>query len=103
MGHEMKRREFLGKTTLGILSAGCTTPFLSRRAVSQEKEPKIIYRTLGRTNLRIPIVSFGVMNSDSPDLIKRACYQEIFSQVIFLAYPMAWRAATHPSPAAEII
>jgi predicted aldo/keto reductase-like oxidoreductase len=68
----MKRREFIGKSAFGLFSAGLATPFLSKEIAGQDKEPKIIYRTLGRTNLRIPIVSFGVMNSDSPDLIKRA-------------------------------
>jgi len=72
MGKNMKRREFIGKAAFGLFSAGLATPFLKKEIASQEKEPKIIYRTLGRTNLRIPIVSFGVMNSDSPDLIKRA-------------------------------
>jgi predicted aldo/keto reductase-like oxidoreductase len=68
----MKRREFIGKTAFGLFSAGLVTPSFGKEIIGQEKEPKIIYRTLGRTNLRIPIVSFGVMNSDSPDLIKRA-------------------------------
>ncbi|MDH4218080.1 MAG: aldo/keto reductase [Candidatus Aminicenantes bacterium] len=72
MGKNMKRREFIGKAALGFFSAGLATPFLKKEIASQGDEPKIIYRTLGRTNLRIPIISFGVMNSDSPDLIKRA-------------------------------
>jgi predicted aldo/keto reductase-like oxidoreductase len=72
MEHRMKRREFIGKTAFGLFSAGLAAPSFGKEIVGQEKESKIIYRTLGRTNLRIPIVSFGVMNSDSPDLIKRA-------------------------------
>jgi predicted aldo/keto reductase-like oxidoreductase len=72
MGRGMKRRDFIGKTAFGLFSAGVTPPFLRKKIVRQEKESQIIYRTLGRTNLRIPIISFGVMNTDSPDLIKRA-------------------------------
>jgi predicted aldo/keto reductase-like oxidoreductase len=72
MGKNMKRREFIGKAAFGFFSAGLATPFLKKGIASQDDEPKIIYRTLGRTALRIPIVSFGVMNSDSPDLIQRA-------------------------------
>lgn len=72
MGQDMNRREFFGKAAFGLFSAGLATPFLKKGAASQEQLPKIVYRTLGRTNLRIPIISFGVMNSDSPDLIKRA-------------------------------
>jgi predicted aldo/keto reductase-like oxidoreductase len=68
----MKRREFIGKAAFGMVAAGLSTPFAKKAVASQEQQPKIIYRTLGRTDLRIPIVSFGVMNSDSPDLINRA-------------------------------
>jgi predicted aldo/keto reductase-like oxidoreductase len=72
MKHTIRRRDFLGKAAFGIASAGFAHPLLGKYAVSQEKAPEIVYRTLGRTKLRIPIVSFGVMNSDSPDLIQRA-------------------------------
>lgn len=72
MSLNMKRREFIGKAALGFVSAGLSAPMVKKAAARQEQAPKIIYRTLGRTDLRIPIVSFGVMNSDSPDLISRA-------------------------------
>lgn len=72
MSRKMKRREFIGKTGLGVVAAGLSTPLVRKAAADQGKEPEIIYRTLGRTGLRIPVVSFGVMNSDSPDLINRA-------------------------------
>lgn len=68
----MNRRDFIGKSTLGLFSASIALPFLRTPVTGQEKPTKVITRTLGRTKLRIPIVSFGVMNSDSPDLIKRA-------------------------------
>jgi predicted aldo/keto reductase-like oxidoreductase len=68
----IKRREFLGKTALGLFTAGFGLPKLIRATTGQEQSHKILYRTLGRTNLRIPVVSFGVMNSDSPDLINLA-------------------------------
>ncbi len=72
MRHKMKRREFIGKAAFGMVAAGLSTPLVKKVVASQEQQPKIIYRTLGRTGLRIPIVSFGVMNSDSPDLIQRS-------------------------------
>jgi len=68
----IKRREFLGKTALGLFTAGFGLPKLKAGTPGQERPNKIVYRTLGRTNLRIPVVSFGVMNSDSPDLINQA-------------------------------
>ncbi|MFW6128771.1 MAG: aldo/keto reductase [Candidatus Aminicenantaceae bacterium] len=68
----MKRREFIGKSALGLFTTGFGLPFLKAKSFSENSANKIVYRTLGRTNLRIPVVSFGVMNTDSPDLIKRA-------------------------------
>jgi uncharacterized protein len=68
----MKRREFMSKATQGLFTTGLALPFLKAQPNQENFPYKIIYRTLGRTNLRIPVVSFGVMNTDSPDLIKRA-------------------------------
>jgi len=38
----------------------------------QQPERKMIYRTLGKTGLKLPVVSMGVMNSDNPALIAAA-------------------------------
>jgi len=70
--NSINRRQFIGKTTLGLLSTGLGFPFLKASPIKAGQPQKIILRTLGRTKLRIPVVSFGVMNSDSPDLIKKA-------------------------------
>jgi hypothetical protein len=64
----ISRREFMGRTGLGLVSTGLGLPLLKTGCVSRDQS----YRTLGRTKLRIPVVSFGVMNSDSPDLIRKA-------------------------------
>ena len=73
MGIEvLNRREFMVKTGLGLMTAGVGIGPVRAFGAETVTEPKIIYRTLGRTNLKIPVVSFGVMNSDSPDLIRKA-------------------------------
>lgn len=72
MDNNMKRREFIKKSTFGLFSTSLAFPFLKKSDDEQPQPKKIVYRTLGRTGLRIPIVSFGVMNSDSPDLISQA-------------------------------
>jgi predicted aldo/keto reductase-like oxidoreductase len=72
MGDEgINRRELILKTALGLITASLGVHPV--RADSKEigKSPKMVYRTLGRTGLSIPVVSFGVMNSDSPDLIRK--------------------------------
>jgi predicted aldo/keto reductase-like oxidoreductase len=69
---DISRREFMVRTSVGMATLGLgAVPAL---AANKElpKTPEIIYRTLGRTGLRIPVVSFGVMNTDSPDLIRKA-------------------------------
>ena len=68
----MDRREFLLKSTVGVSGVGLAAPLLYSSTDEKNKSTKIIYRTMGRTKLEVPILSFGVMNSDSPDLIKKA-------------------------------
>lgn len=70
--NRINRREFIGKTTLGLVSTGVGLPFLKGSSMSQDQPNKIVYRTLGRTKLRIPVISFGVMNSDSSALLRNA-------------------------------
>ncbi len=67
----MKRRTFLRSGIAG--AAGLAV--LSRTALagaSGTGDEAIIYRTLGKTGLKIPVVSFGVMRSDNSALVKAA-------------------------------
>ena len=68
----MKRREFLRNGSIAALTAGLALPLARSVAQDKNEKPKLVCRTLGRTQLRVPVVSFGVMNSDSPDLLKKA-------------------------------
>jgi len=38
----------------------------------KQKERKVIYRTLGRTGMRLPVISMGVSNCDNPNLVRAA-------------------------------
>ena len=75
----VSRRKFIGGAATGVVSAGLGLTGCSR-AIPPESEaaepettaPEISYRVLGRTGLKIPLISFGVMNSDNPDLLRRA-------------------------------
>ncbi|MGB9004842.1 MAG: aldo/keto reductase [Candidatus Aminicenantales bacterium] len=64
------KKGLLGAAGLGALSAsaasGLTTP------PQQEKKGKFITRTLGRTGLRLPVVSMGLMNADNENLVRAA-------------------------------
>jgi len=43
-----------------------------RVAETKGKERKLVYRTLGKTGLKLPVINMGVMNSDNPNLIRAA-------------------------------
>jgi predicted aldo/keto reductase-like oxidoreductase len=36
------------------------------------KERKFVYRTLGKTGLRLPVINMGVMNTNNPNLVRAA-------------------------------
>ncbi|MDF1559299.1 MAG: aldo/keto reductase [Bacteroidales bacterium] len=64
----MKRRDFLRS---GLAGAAGLTVFNNSALAAVQDEP-VIYRTLGRTGLRLPVVSFGVMRSDNSSLVQAA-------------------------------
>jgi len=70
------RRDFLKSTV-----AGCSGFFFlaSHDKKQEEKsgeqkrtETKKIYRTLGKTGIKLPVITMGVMNSDNPALVRAA-------------------------------
>lgn len=66
----MKRRTFLRSGLAG--AAGLATISQSALASDTAARQEIIYRTLGKTGLKVPVVSFGVMRSDNNALVKAA-------------------------------
>jgi uncharacterized protein len=67
---EITRRGFLKK---GIAGAGIVaiSPTIMSSALPAEQD-NVIYRTLGKTGLKVPVISFGVMRSDNASLCKAA-------------------------------
>jgi predicted aldo/keto reductase-like oxidoreductase len=67
------RRSFLTKSVSGLAAAG-VLGYAPGIAFGQDKEKQtegeIIYRTLGRTGLKVPIVSMGVMNANKPEIVQ---------------------------------
>jgi predicted aldo/keto reductase-like oxidoreductase len=66
----MKRRTFLRSGIAG--AAGLAVLNQTTLAATASGSDGIIYRTLGKTGLKIPVVSFGVMRSDNSALVKAA-------------------------------
>jgi len=75
MKNKYSRREFLVRSGQWAAAAGLLnkmTPSLWAGSQAPQAEAHAITRTLGRTGLAVPIVSFGVMNADVPGLVRRA-------------------------------
>jgi hypothetical protein len=72
----MGRRDFMKSTLAGF--GGLF--FLPKIDMKQElrvveakgEEKKFVYRTLGKTGIKVPVISMGVMNTDNPSLVRVA-------------------------------
>jgi uncharacterized protein len=68
---KINRRGFLKTGITGTAGLVALSPVLSASKSSQEKK-NIIYRSLGKTGIKVPVVSFGIMRADNPNLCKAA-------------------------------
>jgi uncharacterized protein len=67
----INRRSFLRTGIAGAAGIVALSPSLVSAAKSDQGN-EIITRTLGKTGMRIPVISFGVMRADNPNLCKAA-------------------------------
>jgi predicted aldo/keto reductase-like oxidoreductase len=67
----INRRGFLRSGIVGAAGIVALTPSLISAAKSDQGSDNIT-RTLGKTGMRIPVISFGVMRADNPNLCKAA-------------------------------
>jgi len=79
--HSLDRREFLKKGLLGVAGAGALAavpaalkadPQTAPAAGAAKTAASFITRPLGKTGVKLPIVSMGVMNSNNENLIQAA-------------------------------
>jgi predicted aldo/keto reductase-like oxidoreductase len=72
----MNRRNFLSKGLAGIAGAFALPHIGAMKTVAkpiqEEKKFKLVYRTLGKTGLKLPIVSMGTMDATSEALTRTA-------------------------------
>jgi predicted aldo/keto reductase-like oxidoreductase len=70
------RRDFMKSTLAGVGGLFFLPPISWKQEIrvveTKEKERKFVYRTLGKTGLKLPVINMGVMNSDNPNLIRAA-------------------------------
>ena len=69
------RRDFMKSTAAGfggfiLLADNEKKPLAAAPKTSREQ--KIIYRTLGKTGIKLPVINMGVMNSSNPNLVRAA-------------------------------
>ena len=75
---DFSRREFLFRAFSGMASVGLfgvsgeALSLYNQEKITQHSNKKILYRTLGKTGIRVPIVNMGVMNSLDPALVKKS-------------------------------
>ena len=69
--NKFDRRKFLKTGMAGAAGVMTFSPVLSSDPVKRQ-ENEVIFRTLGKTNLKVPVVGFGVMRADNPGLCKAA-------------------------------
>ncbi|MCE5346578.1 MAG: aldo/keto reductase [Bacteroidales bacterium] len=72
MTKSINRRGFLKTGIAGAAGMVTFAPSIASASAAGSENDNIIYRTLGKTGLKVPVISFGVMNSDNPNLCKAA-------------------------------
>lgn len=73
--NRLKRRDFLKTSLVGLAAAGGASALQACTGASPAGEtaaPKPIVRTLGRTGLKMPVVSMGVMNASNAAVVQAA-------------------------------
>ncbi|MBU0711160.1 aldo/keto reductase [bacterium] len=71
--NSLTRRNFLKTAAAGLGGYVMLSPDQSNKTKPiSEKQRKIVYRTLGKTGIKVPVISMGVMNADNPNLVKAA-------------------------------
>jgi predicted aldo/keto reductase-like oxidoreductase len=67
------RRDFFKTAAAGLGGYVLLSPDQKEVSVPKRlKERKLVYRTLGKTGIKLPVINMGVMNADNPNLVKAA-------------------------------
>lgn len=72
----MKRRNFISRGLPGFTGALALSHFgckgTADKKINENKKHKLVYRTLGKTGLKVPIVSMGTLDATSESLVRAA-------------------------------
>ncbi|MGD0916056.1 MAG: aldo/keto reductase, partial [Thermodesulfobacteriota bacterium] len=97
----MGRRDFLKSTAAGLggfvyLSA---SEKISLAKDQEKKEEKITYRTLGKTGMKLPVITMGVMNTSNPALVRAALSNGLY----YLDTAQTYQRGTNESMIGEVL
>ena len=93
----MGRRDFLKTTATGLGGFAYLSANLTRPPDAPDKFEGT--RVLGRTGIRVPIVSMGVMNTDNPQLVRAA----LDAGYVFLDTAQGYQRGTNEAMMGEIL
>ena len=69
---DKNRRKFIKLSIAGIAGASMLPSCIKKVELNENEKPNFVYRTLGKTGIKVPIVSMGVMNTQNPKLVEAA-------------------------------
>jgi predicted aldo/keto reductase-like oxidoreductase len=77
MGEKMVGRRDFMKSTLAGFGGLFFLPSIDKKqevkiVEAKGKERKFVYRTLGKTEIKLPVINMGVMNTNNPNLVQVA-------------------------------
>ena len=93
----MGRRDFLKTTATGLGGFAYLSANLTRPPDAPDKFEGT--RVLGRTGIRLPVVSMGVMNTDNPQLVRAA----LDAGYVFLDTAQGYQRGTNEAMLGEIL
>jgi aryl-alcohol dehydrogenase-like predicted oxidoreductase len=97
----MGRRDFLKSTAAamgGFVYLGANGKSSLAKG-QEEKEEKITYRTLGKTGMKLPVITMGVMNTSNPALVRAALSNGLY----YLDTAQTYQRGTNESMIGEIL
>ena len=97
------RRDFMKSSVTGLgsvfLLPGSTDGLGLRAQGSKSGEGKITYRTLGKTGIKLPVITMGVMNTSNPSLVRAALSNDMY----FLDTAQVYQRGTNETMLGEVL
>ncbi len=97
------RRDFMKNSAAGLgafflLSSNDPKP-AEKGPAPKDGEKNYPYRTLGKTGIRVPVITMGVMNSDNPNLVRAA----LNAGLVMLDTALVYQRGTNEGMIGEVL